>query len=98
MRVERVGGETGEQQRKPRFVTNNPTTQPCCPGDPLTHHPPVPVPFHRLFRALTTMKQRLKGAQTGHSLLKRKAEALQRRFRDIVKKIQDVRRHHGSDT
>jgi V-type H+-transporting ATPase subunit D len=41
-------------------------------------------------RALTTMKNRLKGAQKGHSLLKRKAEALTRRFREIVGKIQDV--------
>ncbi|TPX59322.1 hypothetical protein PhCBS80983_g02534 [Powellomyces hirtus] len=40
--------------------------------------------------ALTTMKNRLKGAQTGHSLLKRKSEALTRRFRDIVKKIDEV--------
>jgi len=37
------------------------------------------------------MKQKLKGAQTGHSLLKRKSEALTKRFRDIVKKIDDVR-------
>ena len=37
------------------------------------------------------MKLRLKGAETGHSLLKRKAEALTRRFRDIVKKIQDAK-------
>ena len=41
--------------------------------------------------ALTTMKNRLKGAQTGHSLLKRKAEALTRRFREIVKKIKDAK-------
>ncbi len=40
--------------------------------------------------ALTNMKLRLKGAQTGHSLLKKKADALQRRFRDIVNKIRDV--------
>lgn len=36
------------------------------------------------------MKQKLKGAQTGHSLLKRKSEALTKRFRDIVRKIDDV--------
>ena len=36
------------------------------------------------------MKNRLKGAHTGHSLLKRKSEALTRRFREIVKKIDDV--------
>ena len=36
------------------------------------------------------MKNRLKGAHTGHSLLKRKSEALTRRFREIVKKINDV--------
>lgn len=40
--------------------------------------------------ALTTMKNRLKGAQTGHSLLKRKSEALTRRFREIVAKIDAV--------
>ena len=42
------------------------------------------------FRALTTMKTKLKGAQTGHSLLKRKSEALTKRFRLIVQKINDV--------
>ena len=47
-------------------------------------------PTDTLSRALTTMKNRLKGAHTGHSLLKRKAEALTRRFRDIVKKIDEV--------
>jgi V-type H+-transporting ATPase subunit D len=40
--------------------------------------------------ALTLMKTRLKGAQNGHSLLKRKSEALTRRFRDIVSKIDQV--------
>lgn len=33
------------------------------------------------------MKSRLKGAQTGHSLLKKKADALQMRFRLILGKI-----------
>lgn len=37
--------------------------------------------------ALTVMKGRLKGAQKGHSLLKKKADALQIRFRSILKKI-----------
>lgn len=37
------------------------------------------------------MKARLKGAQTGHSLLKKKADALAIRFRAILKKIIDVR-------
>lgn len=41
-------------------------------------------------RTLSVMKQKLKGAQTGHSLLKRKSEALTKRFRDIVRKIDDV--------
>lgn len=36
------------------------------------------------------MKSRLKGAQTGHSLLKKKADALQMRFRVILKKIIEV--------
>jgi len=38
------------------------------------------------------MKGRLKGAETGHSLLKKKADALTIRFRSILKKIIDVRR------
>lgn len=38
-------------------------------------------------RALTLMKGRLRGAQKGHSLLKKKADALQLRFRMILKKI-----------
>uniref|UniRef100_T1JJL4 V-type proton ATPase subunit D n=1 Tax=Strigamia maritima TaxID=126957 RepID=T1JJL4_STRMM len=37
--------------------------------------------------AQTMMKARLKGAQTGHSLLKKKADALQFRFRMILAKI-----------
>lgn len=41
------------------------------------------------------MKARLKGAQTGHSLLKKKADALQLRFRSILKKIIDVMRHQN---
>jgi len=36
------------------------------------------------------MKMRLKGAQTGHSLLKKKADALQMRFRMILSKIIEV--------
>ncbi|KAJ3136359.1 H(+)-transporting V1 sector ATPase subunit D [Physocladia obscura] len=45
--------------------------------------------------ALTTLKNRLKGANTGHSLLKRKSEALTRRFREIVKKIDEAKRKMG---
>lgn len=37
--------------------------------------------------ALTNMKLRLKGAQKGHSLLKKKADALTLRFRMILRKI-----------
>lgn len=36
------------------------------------------------------MKSRLKGAQKGHSLLKKKADALQMRFRLILTKIIEV--------
>lgn len=41
--------------------------------------------------AQTLMKGRLKGAQTGHSLLKKKADALAIRFRSILKKIIDTK-------
>lgn len=41
--------------------------------------------------AQTVMKARLKGAQKGHSLLKKKADALQLRFRSILKKIVDTK-------
>lgn len=51
---------------------------------PFVHPATIPI------RTLSVMKQKLKGAQTGHSLLKRKSEALTKRFRDIVKKIDDV--------
>ena len=34
---------------------------------------------------LTIMKARLKGAQNGHSLLKKKADALSLKFRQIMK-------------
>lgn len=37
--------------------------------------------------AMTQMKLRLKGAQKGHSLLKKKSDALTLRFRQILKKI-----------
>lgn len=36
------------------------------------------------------MKARLTGAQKGHSLLKKKADALQMRFRSILNKIVEV--------
>lgn len=36
------------------------------------------------------MKSRLKGAKTGHSLLKKKADAMQMKFRGILKKIIEV--------
>lgn len=40
---------------------------------------------------MAIMKARLKGAQKGHSLLKKKADALTMRFRAILKKIIEVR-------
>lgn len=39
---------------------------------------------------LGNTKSRLKGAQTGHSLLKRKADALNKRFRLIMARIDEV--------
>jgi len=41
--------------------------------------------------ALTNTKLRLKGAQTGHSLLAKKRDALTTRFRSILKKVDEVR-------
>jgi V-type H+-transporting ATPase subunit D len=41
------------------------------------------------------MKNKLKGAQTGHDLLKRKSEALTKRFRDITRRIDDAKRKMG---
>lgn len=43
-----------------------------------------------LTRAQTIMKARLKGAQTGRNLLKKKSDALTLRFRQILKKIIEV--------
>lgn len=44
---------------------------------------------------LGVMKTKLKGAQQGHSLLKRKSEALTKRFREITKRIDDAKRKMG---
>lgn len=40
---------------------------------------------------LTNTKSRLKGAQTGHSLLAKKRDALTTRFRAILRKVDEVR-------
>lgn len=45
--------------------------------------------------AQTLMKGRLKGAQKGHSLLKKKADALQMRFRMVLKKIIETKQTMG---
>ena len=42
------------------------------------------------YRNLTVMKTRLKGAKKGHSLLKKKADALKMRFHLILNKIIEV--------
>lgn len=44
--------------------------------------------------ALTNTKLRLKGAQTGHSLLAKKRDALTTRFRAILRKVDEVRIPH----
>ncbi|CEQ39570.1 SPOSA6832_01126, partial [Sporobolomyces salmonicolor] len=44
---------------------------------------------------LTVTKTRLKGAQTGHSLLKKKSDALNKRFRTILGKIDEAKRKMG---
>jgi V-type H+-transporting ATPase subunit D len=42
-------------------------------------------------QSLALMKAKLKGAETGHSLLKRKSEALTKRFREITRRIDDAK-------
>ncbi|KAK4046548.1 H(+)-transporting V1 sector ATPase subunit D [Microbotryomycetes sp. JL201] len=44
---------------------------------------------------LTVTKTRLKGAQTGHNLLKKKSDALNKRFRAILGKIDEAKRKMG---
>ncbi|KAJ3536687.1 hypothetical protein NMY22_g5925 [Coprinellus aureogranulatus] len=45
--------------------------------------------------ALANTKQRLKGAQTGHSLLAKKRDALTTRFRAILRKVDEAKRKMG---
>ncbi|KAG8217843.1 vacuolar ATP synthase subunit D [Butyriboletus roseoflavus] len=45
--------------------------------------------------ALTNMKLRLKSAETGHSLLAKKRDALTTRFRAILKKVDEAKRKMG---
>ena len=54
----------------------------------------IPCSFPNSCRALSQMKIRLSGAQKGHRLLKKKADALSLRFRIILSKIIEVRRLH----
>ncbi|KAI9637215.1 ATP synthase subunit D-domain-containing protein [Dioszegia hungarica] len=44
---------------------------------------------------LTVTKGRMKGAQTGHSLLAKKRDALTQRFRQILKKVDEAKRLMG---
>jgi len=46
-------------------------------------------------QSLSLMKAKLKGAETGHSLLKRKSEALTKRFREITRRIDEAKRKMG---
>lgn len=46
-------------------------------------------------QSLGTMQSKLKGAKTGHDLLKRKSEALTKRFRDITRRIDEAKRKMG---
>ncbi|KAF2739080.1 hypothetical protein EJ04DRAFT_541093 [Polyplosphaeria fusca] len=46
-------------------------------------------------QSLQLMKGKLKGAQTGHDLLKRKSEALTKRFREITRRIDEAKRKMG---
>lgn len=46
-------------------------------------------------QSLGVMKAKLKGAQIGHDLLKRKSEALTKRFREITRRIDEAKRKMG---
>ncbi|RDW69631.1 ATPase-1 [Coleophoma cylindrospora] len=46
-------------------------------------------------QSLGLMKSKLKGAQVGHDLLKRKSEALTKRFREITRRIDEAKRKMG---
>ncbi|KAI3323557.1 vacuolar ATP synthase subunit D [Xylariaceae sp. AK1471] len=46
-------------------------------------------------QSLAIMKAKLKGAETGHNLLKRKSEALTKRFREITRRIDEAKRKMG---
>ncbi|KZZ89556.1 vacuolar ATP synthase subunit D [Ascosphaera apis ARSEF 7405] len=46
-------------------------------------------------QSLGVMKGKLKGAETGYSLLKRKSEALTKRFREITRRIDAAKRKMG---
>ncbi|KAF2672214.1 hypothetical protein BT63DRAFT_398459 [Microthyrium microscopicum] len=46
-------------------------------------------------QVLGQMKSKLKGAQIGHDLLKRKSEALTKRFREITRRIDEAKRKMG---
>ncbi|KAK7926852.1 V-type proton ATPase subunit D [Apiospora marii] len=46
-------------------------------------------------QSLGLMKSKLKGAEIGHSLLKRKSEALTKRFREITRRIDEAKRKMG---
>lgn len=70
-----------------------------------TPYPDLPVPAAPLFRrlvvvptvtVLAVMKARLQGATKGHALLKKKADALNMRFRQILKKIVQAKEEMGT--
>ncbi|PLN74823.1 ATP synthase subunit D-domain-containing protein [Aspergillus taichungensis] len=46
-------------------------------------------------QSLGLMKSKLKGAEVGHSLLKRKSEALTKRFREITRRIDEAKQKMG---
>ena len=51
--------------------------------------------FHHQFRNLQLYKQKILAARKGHELLKRKADALKKKFKEIMKSLLESKKNMG---